>query len=37
MTDEHDIGLFMKKARVDAELFGDPAYHADRVATMLGY
>jgi alkylation response protein AidB-like acyl-CoA dehydrogenase len=37
MTDEFDIGLFLKKARVDAELFGDPAYHADRVATMLGY
>jgi alkylation response protein AidB-like acyl-CoA dehydrogenase len=37
MTDEFDIGLFLKKARVDAELFGDPPYHADRVATMLGY
>ena len=37
MTDEFDIGLFLKRARVDAELFGDPAYHADRVATMLGY
>jgi alkylation response protein AidB-like acyl-CoA dehydrogenase len=37
MTDEFDIGLFLKKSRVDAELFGDPAYHADRVATMLGY
>ncbi len=37
MTDEFDIGLFLKKARVDAEMFGDPAYHADRVATMLGY
>jgi len=37
MTDEFDIGLFLKKARVEAELFGDPAYHADRVATMLGY
>jgi acyl-CoA dehydrogenase len=37
MTDEFDIGLFLKKARVDAELLGDPAYHADRVAAMLGY
>ena len=37
MTDEFDIGLFLKKARVDAELLGDPAFHADRVATMLGY
>ncbi len=37
MTDEFDIGLFLKKARVEAELLGDPAYHADRVAAMLGY
>jgi alkylation response protein AidB-like acyl-CoA dehydrogenase len=37
MTDEFDIGLFLKRARVDSVLFGDPAFHADRVATMLGY
>ena len=37
MTDEFDIGLFLKKAQVDSELFGDAAFHADRVATMLGY
>jgi alkylation response protein AidB-like acyl-CoA dehydrogenase len=37
MTDEFDIGLFLKRARVDAVLFGDAAFHADRVATMLGY
>jgi len=37
MTDEFDIGLFLKRARVDAVMFGDAAFHADRVATMLGY
>ena len=37
MTDEFDIGLFLKRARVDSVLFGDAAFHADRVATMLGY
>ncbi|HYC25379.1 MAG TPA: acyl-CoA dehydrogenase family protein [Roseiarcus sp.] len=37
MTDEFDIGLYLKKARVEAELFGDPSFHGDRVAAMLGY
>ena len=37
MTDEFDIGLFLKRARVNLVLFGDAAFHADRVATMLGY
>jgi alkylation response protein AidB-like acyl-CoA dehydrogenase len=37
MTDEFDIGLFLKRARVDSVLFGDASFHADRVATMLGY
>ena len=37
MTDEFDIGLYLKRARADAVLLGDGAFHADRVATMLGY
>jgi alkylation response protein AidB-like acyl-CoA dehydrogenase len=37
MTDEFDIGLYLKRARVDSVLLGDAAFHADRVATMLGY
>ena len=37
MTDEFDIGLFLKRARVDSVLFGDAAFHADRVAMLLGY
>jgi hypothetical protein len=37
MTDEYDIGLYMKRDRVLNELFGDPAYHADALARMKGY
>lgn len=37
MTDEYDIGLFMKRDRVLNELFGDPAFHADKLARMKGY
>jgi alkylation response protein AidB-like acyl-CoA dehydrogenase len=37
MTDEYDIGLYMKRDRVLNELFGDPNYHADRLARLKGY
>jgi alkylation response protein AidB-like acyl-CoA dehydrogenase len=37
MTDEYDIGLYMKRDRVLNELFGDAAYHADALARMKGY
>ena len=37
MTDEHDIGLYMKRDRTLAELWGDPNYHAERVARLSGY
>jgi alkylation response protein AidB-like acyl-CoA dehydrogenase len=37
MTDEYDIGLYMKRDRVLNELFGDASYHADRLARMKGY
>ena len=37
MTDEHDIGLFMKREAVLSELFGSPRYHASRVAELSGY
>ncbi|MDB5720030.1 MAG: acyl-CoA dehydrogenase, partial [Alphaproteobacteria bacterium] len=37
MTDEYDIGLYMKRDRVLNELFGDPNYHSDRLARMRGY
>jgi acyl-CoA dehydrogenase len=37
MTDEFDIGFFMKRARAAAETFGDAFYHTDRYAQMSGY
>jgi alkylation response protein AidB-like acyl-CoA dehydrogenase len=37
MTDEHDIGLYMKREAVLAELFGSPRFHAARVAELSGY
>lgn len=37
MTDEYDIGFYMKRIRVAQEMFGDAAFHADRLATMRGY
>ena len=37
MTDEVDIGLFMKRARVGQELFGDANFHADRIARLGAY
>jgi alkylation response protein AidB-like acyl-CoA dehydrogenase len=37
MTDEFDIGLFMKRARVGQELFGDASFHADRLARLQSY
>ena len=37
MTDAFDLGLFMKRARVLQELFGDAGFHAERVATLQGY
>jgi acyl-CoA dehydrogenase len=37
MTDELEIGLFMKRARVLQELFGDASYQMDRAALLSGY
>lgn len=37
MTDQFDIGFFMKRARVCEELFGDANFHADRLALMRSY
>ncbi|HEX5184175.1 MAG TPA: acyl-CoA dehydrogenase family protein [Allosphingosinicella sp.] len=37
MTDEYDIGLYMKRDRALDELFGDANYHADKLARMKGY
>ena len=37
MTDEFDIGFYMKRARAAAETFGDAAFQGDRVARLLDY
>lgn len=37
MTDEYDIGFFLKRARVLQHLFGDYYYHLDRFARQGGY
>lgn len=37
MTDEHDAGLYLKRARVAEALYGGAAFHRDRYATLLGF
>ena len=37
MTDEHDVGLYMKRVVVLEELFGDVYYHRNMVAELSGY
>ncbi|MBX9664210.1 acyl-CoA dehydrogenase family protein [Novosphingobium sp.] len=37
MTDEYDIGLYMKRERALTEFMGDANYHAERVAQLSGY
>jgi alkylation response protein AidB-like acyl-CoA dehydrogenase len=37
MTDEYDIGFYMKRGRVLGEMFGDTDYHLDQLARMDGY
>ncbi|HEY8120709.1 MAG TPA: acyl-CoA dehydrogenase family protein [Myxococcota bacterium] len=37
MTDEYDIGLYLKRARAAELSFGDAAYHRARWASLNGY
>jgi len=37
MTDEYDIGLFMKRARVAAATFGNAGFHRNRYAQLQGF
>jgi alkylation response protein AidB-like acyl-CoA dehydrogenase len=37
MTDAHDAGLYLKRARAQEATFGGRSYHRDRYATLLGY
>jgi alkylation response protein AidB-like acyl-CoA dehydrogenase len=37
MTDEHDIGFFLKRARAAEITFGDAAFHRDKFAALQGF
>ena len=37
MTDEHDVGLFLKRARVAQHAFGGEAFHRERFAELEGF
>lgn len=37
MTDEHEIGFFMKRSRVAQASFGDTRFCRDRYASLMGY
>jgi alkylation response protein AidB-like acyl-CoA dehydrogenase len=37
MTDEYEIGFFIKRARPAQMMFGDYSYHNDRFARLSGY
>ncbi len=37
MTDQFDVGLFMKRMRVCQELLGDANFHADQLARLKNY
>jgi alkylation response protein AidB-like acyl-CoA dehydrogenase len=37
MTDEHDAGLYLKRARVAEAMYGGASYHRDRYASLQNY
>ena len=37
VTDEFDIGFFLKRSRVAEQIFGSSDYHLDRYATLSEY
>ena len=37
MTDEYEIGFFMKRSRVSEHTFGNSAFHRDRYGVAQGY
>ena len=37
VTDDLEIGFFLKRARSAMQIFGDTGYHKDRYATLNGY
>jgi acyl-CoA dehydrogenase len=37
MTDEYDVGFYIKRARVAQQFLGDAAFHRDRYATLNSF
>ena len=37
MTDEHDVGFYLKRAAVAETAFGDSRFHRDRYASLTGF
>jgi alkylation response protein AidB-like acyl-CoA dehydrogenase len=37
VTDEYDVGLYLKRARVTEQIFGNSEYHLDRYASLSEY
>jgi alkylation response protein AidB-like acyl-CoA dehydrogenase len=37
MTDEYEIGFFLKRSRVSEQTFGNSAFHRDRYGAVQGY
>jgi alkylation response protein AidB-like acyl-CoA dehydrogenase len=37
MTDAQDVGFYLKRARMAAQMLGDENYHVQRYATLRGY
>jgi len=37
VTDEYDVGFFMKRVAVSERLYGDYNFHADKAARLAGY
>ena len=37
MTDQADMGLYMKRARVAEAAYGSASYHRDRYAKLNGF
>ena len=37
MTDEEEMGLFLKRAKAAELSFGDSSYHRDRFAALMGF
>jgi acyl-CoA dehydrogenase len=37
MTDEYDVGLYLKRVSISEKMFGNTNYHVDNVATSNGF